>query len=113
MARTYALGLITAAAASLSTPKCAYADGPFSFSPFSSPSPSPSPNAPQPPSPVQSAPSKSPADAEPPPPPKVRNDYPRTTSAGFDPDPLERGAKYAKDISNSKDAKKVRNLGVL
>lgn len=113
MARTYALGLITAAAASasasLSTPKCAYADGPFSFSPFSSPSPSPSPspNAPQPPSPVQSAPSKSPADAEPPPPPKVRNDYPRTTSAGFDPDPLERGAKYAKDISNSKDAKKI------
>ncbi|XP_061999853.1 uncharacterized protein LOC133717197 [Rosa rugosa] len=107
MARTYALGLITAAAASasLSNPKTAYADGPFGFSPFSSP------KAPQFPSPVQSPPSDSPAAAAeappPPPPPKPRNDYPRTTSAGFDPDPLERGAKYAKDISNSKDAKKI------
>ncbi|XP_050387147.1 uncharacterized protein LOC126803381 [Argentina anserina] len=107
MARTYALGLIAAAAASasLSNPATAYADGPFNFPSFSSPSPSPSPK----PTPAQSPPSNSPpaAEAPPPPPPKPRNDYPRTTSAGFDPDPLERGAKYAKEISNSKDAKKI------
>ncbi|KAL6122942.1 hypothetical protein ACLB2K_075466 [Fragaria x ananassa] len=112
MAKTYALGLLAAAAASasLSVPATAYADSPFSFSPFSSSSSSSSPKSPQSPSPAaQLSPANPPvaADAPPPPPPKPRNDYPRTTSAGFDPDPLERGAKYAKEISNSKDAKKI------
>ncbi|PQM41219.1 ATPase family AAA domain-containing protein 3-B [Prunus yedoensis var. nudiflora] len=115
MAKTYALGLITAVAASASLSKnnCAYADGPFSFSPFSTPSS----NASQPSSSSskQSAPSNPPsssstgdaAEPPPPPPPKVRNDHPRTTSAGFDPEPLERGVQALEKISQSSSAKQV------
>ncbi|KAJ6297745.1 hypothetical protein OIU76_018955 [Salix suchowensis] len=36
-----------------------------------------------------------------------RNDNPRTTSAGFDPEALERGAKALKEITSSSHAKKV------
>lgn len=45
----------------------------------------------------------------PPPPPRVRNDHPRTSSAGFDPEALERGVKALKQITNSPStpAKKV------
>lgn len=45
----------------------------------------------------------------PPPPPRVRNDHPRTSSAGFDPEALERGVKALKKITNSPStpAKKV------
>ncbi|KAL6291817.1 hypothetical protein ACE6H2_009327 [Prunus campanulata] len=115
MAKTYALGLITAVAASASLSKnnCAYADGPFSFSPFSTPSS----NASQPSSSSskQSAPSNPPsssstgdaAEPPPPPPPKVRNDHPRTTSPGFDPEPLERGVQALEKISQSSSAKQV------
>ncbi|BBG98489.1 AAA-type ATPase family protein [Prunus dulcis] len=113
MAKTYALGLITAVAASASLSKnnCAYADGPFSFSPFSTPSS----NASQPSSSSkQSAPSNPPSSSStgdaaepPPPPPKVRNDHPRTTSAGFDPEPLERGVQALEKISQSSSAKQV------
>lgn len=45
------------------------------------------------------------ANAEPP--PRVRNDNPRTTSAGFDPEALERGAKALREINDSSHAKKV------
>ncbi|KAL3628484.1 hypothetical protein CASFOL_027530 [Castilleja foliolosa] len=38
---------------------------------------------------------------------QTRNDNPRTTSAGFDPVALERGAKALKEITNSSYAKKV------
>ncbi|XP_059624945.1 uncharacterized protein LOC132268180 [Cornus florida] len=87
----------------------AYADGPFSFSPFStSPSPSPSPasaasSSPKPSSESSSPPSQPNAEQ----PPRVRNDNPRTTSAGFDPEALERGAKALKEIASSSHAKKV------
>lgn len=40
-------------------------------------------------------------------PARVRNDQPRTTSAGFDPEPLERGAKLLREISASPNAKKA------
>ncbi|XP_027354613.1 ATPase family AAA domain-containing protein 3 isoform X1 [Abrus precatorius] len=40
-------------------------------------------------------------------PPKVRNDHPRTTSAGFDPEALERGVKALKEIASSSHGKKV------
>lgn len=48
-------------------------------------------------------------DSLPPPPPRVRNDHPRTSSAGFDPEALERGVKALKKITNSPStpAKKV------
>lgn len=36
-----------------------------------------------------------------------RNDNPRTTSAGFDPEALERGAKALREIASSSQAKKV------
>ncbi|PKA59994.1 26S protease regulatory subunit 6A like [Apostasia shenzhenica] len=38
---------------------------------------------------------------------RVRNDNPRTTAAGFDPEALERGAKALKEINNSPQAKKA------
>ncbi|CAA0838493.1 AAA-type ATPase family protein [Striga hermonthica] len=78
----------------------AYADGPFNFPPFSSASLAASQQAtPEP----AKAPTQ-PAVAEP---PRVRNDNPRTTSAGFDPEALERGVKALKEITSSSNAKKV------
>lgn len=95
MAKTYAAGLLSAIAAASTFShnnhnNNAFADG---FIPSSS-SP-PSPNAPPQPSP---------------PPPKARNDQPRTTSAGFDPEALERGVKALKEISASPHGKKVSTL---
>lgn len=95
MGKTYTAGLVSAiaAAAGFSHHKntASYADGPFNFPPFSNvPQPSPSSDA-----------------DSPPPPPKVRNDHPRTTSAGFDPEALERGVKALKEISTSPHGKKV------
>ncbi|KAJ7540442.1 hypothetical protein O6H91_10G015100 [Diphasiastrum complanatum] len=51
----------------------------------------------------------------PPPPPqreesRPRNDAPRTTAAGFDPEALERGAKALREINSSMYAKKVFEL---
>lgn len=94
MAKTYAAGLLSAIAAASTFyhnnhNNNAFADG---FIPSSS---SPSPNAPPQPSP---------------PPPKARNDQPRTTSAGFDPEALERGVKALKEISASPHGKKVSTL---
>ncbi|XP_004505602.1 uncharacterized protein [Cicer arietinum] len=52
--------------------------------------------------------SPSPDDPESPsPPPKVRNHHPRNTSAGFDPQALERGAKILNDIAASPHGKNV------
>lgn len=109
MGKTQAIGIITVMAsyASLSKPQQAHADGPFSFSPFGGSSPSPSPNV-HPPAQASSSAASPPGNAEaPPPPPKVRNDHPRTTSAGFDPEALERGAEALKKITKSSEAKKV------
>ncbi|XP_061357348.1 uncharacterized protein LOC133301691 [Gastrolobium bilobum] len=39
--------------------------------------------------------------------PNTRNDHPRTSSAGFDPEALERGVKALKEIAASPHAKKV------
>jgi ATPase family AAA domain-containing protein 3A/B len=50
------------------------------------------------------------ADNSEPAPRAPRNDHPRTTSAGFDPVALERGAKVLRDITSSSHAKKVENL---
>lgn len=115
MGKTQAIGIITVMAsyASLSKPQQAHADGPFSFSPFGGSSPSPSPNV-HPPAQASSSAASPPGNAEaPPPPPKVRNDHPRTTSAGFDPEALERGAEALKKITKSSEAKKVCLWGFL
>ncbi|XP_050253931.1 uncharacterized protein LOC126699993 [Quercus robur] len=107
MGKAYAIGLISALAASAtaslsSQSHVAYADGPFKFSPFSSSPPS---GQSQPSNPPPAAPANK--ESEPPAAPKVRNDNPRTTSAGFDPEALERGAKALREISSSNNAKKV------
>ncbi|KAI7743241.1 hypothetical protein M8C21_003589 [Ambrosia artemisiifolia] len=78
----------------------------FNFPYFSSsPSPSPSPAVADS---VQPENNETPASA--PAPPRVRNDNPRTTSSGFDPEALERGAAAVKKIAASKDSKKVFDL---
>ncbi|KAH1158286.1 hypothetical protein GYH30_030505 [Glycine max] len=87
MAKTYAAGLLSAIAAATAAASLnqnnAYADGIL------------------PPNPSEIEPSPAP------PPPKVRNDHPRTTSAGFDPEALERGVKALREISKSPHGKKV------
>lgn len=89
--------LFSALASSLSVPHV-YADGPLNFPPFNiSPAPSP----------AVSSPENLPESEEKPAPPRVRNDHPRTTSAGFDPEALERGAKALKEINSSTSAKQV------
>ncbi|KAL5834632.1 hypothetical protein ACOSQ4_014129 [Xanthoceras sorbifolium] len=94
MAKAYAVSLISAvaASASLAQSKTAFADGPFSSNPPQSSSEPPSTAA------DDSAP------------PRVRNDNPRTSSAGFDPEALERGAKALREISTSANAKKAFEL---
>ncbi|KAK9075282.1 hypothetical protein SSX86_003605 [Deinandra increscens subsp. villosa] len=86
----------------------AYGSGMFNFPPFSS-SPSPSPAVGGSVDP-KSSPPQNDAPAPAPEPARVRNDNPRTTSAGFDPEALERGAKAVKKIAASKEAKKVFEL---
>lgn len=99
-------GLLSAIASATLSVEHVYADGPFNFSPFSS-SPSPSvptvtPRAHSLSSPAADKPAENAEQA-----PRVRNDNPRTTSAGFDPEALERGAKALREINSSSHAKKV------
>ncbi|CAL5364719.1 unnamed protein product [Camellia sinensis] len=98
MARVCGAGLISALASATLGVDHAYADGPFTFSPFSS-----SPASPPPQSSETSPTSQPSAEA----PPRVRNNNPRTTSAGFDPEALERGAKALREIASSPHGKKV------
>ena len=87
MAKAYGAGLLSAAAGLSHN---AYADGSLTFPSFST-----------------LPPSSSSSETKLLPPPKVRNDHPRTTSAGFDPDALERGVKALKEITTSPHGKKV------
>lgn len=95
MAKNCASGILTAVAYAAFGVDHAHADGPFNFSQFSS-----SPVAQQP-APEPAKPQAQPAE------PRARNDNSRTTSAGFDPEALERGVKALKEISSSSHAKKV------
>ncbi|WOL05584.1 ATPase family AAA domain-containing protein 3-like isoform X1 [Canna indica] len=108
MATVRSAALVSAALASAAlAAEHAYADGPpFKFSPFSSPPPA-APSAPASPTP---GPPPPPAENPPKEEARVRNDNPRTTAAGFDPEALERGAKALREISSSKDHKKVFEL---
>ncbi|CAI0450362.1 unnamed protein product [Linum tenue] len=115
MVKASAIGLVSALAAAASISQSnhstfAYADGPaFNFNPFST-TPQNAANPPQ----------NSPQSHESPPvdpalaalatdsvPKGSRNDNPRTSSAGFDPEALERGAKAIREITSSSHAKKV------
>lgn len=88
MAQKCAIGFISAiaaASASLSQSRVAAADGP--------------------PPPQQQQQQPEPASSSDP--PRARNDNPRTTSGGFDPEALERGATALKEINSSSYAKIV------
>ncbi|CAD5169759.1 unnamed protein product [Musa acuminata subsp. malaccensis] len=74
-----------------------HADGAFNFFPFSS----------QPQSVAEGGPPPDDVAKEE---TRVRNDNPRTTAAGFDPEALERGARALREINSSSQAKKVFEL---
>ncbi|KAI0495256.1 hypothetical protein KFK09_025406 [Dendrobium nobile] len=107
MARATLALLSSAVASAAVAVDWAYADNTFHFPAFSSPSTPPLQDSSagaaatgagppqQPPSPEET---------------RVRNDNPRTTASGFDPEALERGAKALREINNSSHAKKVFEL---
>ncbi|KAM0934097.1 putative ATPase family AAA domain-containing protein [Dioscorea sansibarensis] len=105
MARACTAAAASALAAAVMAMDRAYADGPFHFPPFSSSSSASSPAAAAPA--VPPAVDPSPKAEEP---PRVRNDNPRTTAAGFDPEALERGAVALREMNKSPNAKKVFEL---
>ncbi|CAL9099234.1 unnamed protein product [Musa acuminata var. zebrina] len=74
-----------------------HADGTFNFFPFSSQPQSVAEGGPPPDDVVKEE-------------TRVRNDNPRTTAAGFDPEALERGARALREINSSSQAKKVFEL---
>ncbi|KAH9321427.1 hypothetical protein KI387_016066, partial [Taxus chinensis] len=96
MAKLYAVGFGAVASASMFVEKAYAAEIPFHFPSMSS---STSPAAPAPPA---TPPREAPKEEK-----KPRNDNPRTTAAGFDPEALERGAEALRKINNSSHAKKV------
>lgn len=96
-------GLFSALASALGGVECVYADGPLNFAPFSTSSTS---NSQAPGGPGGVGDKEKRVESE----DKVngvKNDHPRTTSAGFDPEALERGAKALKEINKSSYAKQV------
>ncbi|KAJ8455611.1 hypothetical protein OPV22_006287 [Ensete ventricosum] len=76
-----------------------HADGAFNFFPFSSQPQSVAEGGGPPPDDVEKKEET-----------RVRNDNPRTTAAGFDPEALERGARALREINSSSQAKKVFEL---
>lgn len=99
-------GLLSALGSASFGVQHAHCDAPFNFSVLPSSSSSSS-------STVAPAAAPDTTAAKPPPPaepPKTRNDNPRTTAAGFDPEPLERGVQAVEKISRSPDPKKIFEL---
>ncbi|KAL1822361.1 hypothetical protein ACET3Z_009139 [Daucus carota] len=97
-------GLFSAIASAIGGVECVYADGlPFNFAPLSG---SPVSNS-QAPGASGGAGDKGKGVESEEKANRVRNDQPRTTSAGFDPEALERGAKALKEINKSSHAKQV------
>ncbi|KAL3521761.1 hypothetical protein ACH5RR_019910 [Cinchona calisaya] len=95
-------GLLSAIASATFGVDHSCCDGAFSFSPSSS-----SPGVAAAPPAADSTATSTPQPPAAQPTKRVRNDYPRTTSAGFDPEALERGAKALREITTSSQAKKV------
>lgn len=116
-ARAAAAAVATVVASASLAGEHVYADSPFRFPPFGSSSPSaPPPSSSSSASAGLHAPAQGGSAVAPPPAAdsagkeetRVRNDNPRTTAAGFDPEALERGAKALREINSSSQAKKVR-----
>uniref|UniRef100_A0A1D1YAT7 ATPase family AAA domain-containing protein 3-B n=1 Tax=Anthurium amnicola TaxID=1678845 RepID=A0A1D1YAT7_9ARAE len=116
VARAAAAAAVASIVASASLAKeNVYADGPFRFSPFGSSSSTAAPSSSAPAAahvPAQGSPAAAPpaADGAGKEETRVRNDNPRTTASGFDPEALERGAKALREINASAQAKKVFEL---
>ncbi|KAH0452126.1 hypothetical protein IEQ34_019425 [Dendrobium chrysotoxum] len=85
----------------------AYADSTFRLPAFSSPSTPPLQDSSAGAAATGASPPQQPPSPEE---TRVRNDNPRTTASGFDPEALERGAKALREINNSSHAKKVFEL---
>ncbi|KMZ65624.1 putative AAA family ATPase [Zostera marina] len=84
------------------------AEGNFKFNPFGASTSSPLPSSSEIPpkdTALDSSPKESKEEDK-----KKKNDNPRTSAAGFDPEALERGAKALREISQSSNAKKVFDL---
>ncbi|URD95506.1 hypothetical protein MUK42_30522 [Musa troglodytarum] len=107
MATLRSVMLASAVASAALVVEHAYADGAsFNFSPFNSYT-----SREAPPAQASAAPGPPAADVPPAEVARVRNDNPRTTAAGFDPEALERGAKALREINSSPpQAKKVFEL---
>ncbi|KAL5699120.1 hypothetical protein ACHQM5_030063 [Ranunculus cassubicifolius] len=90
-----AIGVASVIATATLTSDHTYADGgPFNFPLFSSPSPAPVPE------PSSEEPQSEPVN-------RVRNNNPRTTAAGFDPEALERGVYLKQRVYSSTEPKKM------
>ncbi|KAK1273245.1 hypothetical protein QJS04_geneDACA012186 [Acorus gramineus] len=100
--RSVLLGSAIASASVAMSAETAYADGRFSFL-----FPSSSSSTPAAPTAAPSGNESGEVEKEE---PRPRNDNPRTTATGFDPEALERGAKALREINKSPDAKKVFEL---
>ncbi|KAL3837963.1 hypothetical protein ACJIZ3_022554 [Penstemon smallii] len=105
MAKNCASGILAVIAYATFNVDHAYADGPFKFSPFSTSPPATSTTQQAAPEPAK--PAAQPAAQEP---VKARNDNPRTTSAGFDPDALERGVEALNKIAKAPKPKQIFDL---
>ncbi|KAG0472843.1 hypothetical protein HPP92_014285 [Vanilla planifolia] len=106
MARVHLALLSSAIASAAVAAERTYADGPFHFPAFSTPATPPEEVSSNIPIAASGSQTQSVKQEE----TRVRNDNPRTTAAGFDPEALERGAKALREINNSSQAKKVFEL---
>nr|ACG43574.1 ATPase family AAA domain-containing protein 3 [Zea mays] len=106
-----AAAAVSAGAAFVLSSERAHADGggsTFRFPGFYSSAPAPAPAAPphqQPPPPSGGQREEAPEEA-----PKVSTHHPRTSAAGFDPAPLERGVEAIDKLKQSSDPKKLFEL---
>ncbi|KAK1327246.1 hypothetical protein QJS10_CPA01g02974 [Acorus calamus] len=100
--RSVLLGSAIASASVAMSAETAYADGRFGFL-----FPSSSSSTPAAPTATPSGNASGEVEKEE---PRPRNDNPRTTATGFDPEALERGAKALRELNKSPDAKKVFEL---
>ena len=105
-----AAAAVSAGAAFALSSERAHADGggsTFRFPGFYSSAPAQAPSPAAPPPQQSPPPSGGRREDAPEEPPKVSTQHPRTSAAGFDPAPLERGVEALNQINKSPDPKKV------
>lgn len=108
-----AAAAVSAGAAFALSSERAHADGggsTFRFPGFYSSAPAQAPSPPAPPPQQSPPPSGGRREEAPEEPPKVSTQHPRTSAAGFDPAPLERGVEALNQLNKSSDHKKLFEL---